>query len=128
MVVITLTALIAGLAAGILSGLLGVGGGLVLVPIMVFLLGISQHVAQGVSLLVIIPTAASGLWHLHKEKLVDYRTAGLLSAGAIVGAIISANIVQDIPAVALKKIFGIFIVIMGGRMIFSKARIRAENK
>lgn len=116
---IVLTALAAGVAAGILSGLFGVGGGMVLVPTMVFVFGISQHTAQGVSLVVIIPTAAAGLWHLHKEKLVDYQIAAILSVGAIIGAIISANIVQDIPADALRKIFGLFIIVMGGRMIFA---------
>ncbi|NLP41832.1 MAG: sulfite exporter TauE/SafE family protein [Veillonellaceae bacterium] len=120
--------ILAGLAAGILSGLLGVGGGIVLVPMMVFILGVSQHIAQGVSLLVIIPTAASGLWHLHKEKLVDYKTAALLSLGAIAGAMLSANFVQSLPAAELKKIFGVFVIIMGGRMIFAKPRAKAENK
>lgn len=128
MVLTTLITLTAGLTAGVLSGLLGVGGGIVLVPMMVFVLGVSQHIAQGVSLLVIIPTAASGLWHLHKEKLVDYRTAALLSGGAILGALISANIVQSIPAAELKKIFGVFIIIMGGRMLFAKGRAKVENK
>ena len=56
MTIIIIT-LLAGMSAGILSGLLGVGGGLILIPIMTFILGLSQHAAQGISLLVIIPTA-----------------------------------------------------------------------
>lgn len=126
--VIIASTLFAGLLAGILSGLLGVGGGIVLVPMMVFFLGLSQHIAQGISLLVIIPTAASGLWHLHKEKLVDYRTAALLSIGAIIGATLSASFVQSIPAAELKKIFGVFVIIMGGRMVFAKNRAKVKNK
>lgn len=118
---------IIGLVAGVLSGLLGVGGGIVLVPMMVFVLGVSQHIAQGVSLLVIIPTAASGLWHLHKEKLIDYKTAALLSIGAILGAMASSNIVSSIPAVGLKRIFGVFVIIMGVRMVFAKNLVESKN-
>lgn len=128
MVTTILIALTTGVIAGVLSGMLGVGGGIILVPIMVFALGLSQHIAQGISLVVIIPTAAAGIWHLHKEKLVDYHTAGLLSCGAVIGALISASIVQDIPAVALKKIFGTFIIIMGARMTFAKKNIKTVGK
>ena len=109
--------LLAGLFAGILSGLLGVGGGLVLIPIMIFLLGFSQHTAQGISLLVIIPTALAGLWQLHKAKLINYHLALYLSMGSIVGALISANFVQYIPAQDLKLIFGCFVIFMGARTI-----------
>ncbi len=117
-----IVAIAVGLVGGILSGLLGIGGGVVMVPLMVFILGIGQHMAQGISLLVIIPTAAVALWHFHKNKMVDYRMAGLLALGAIVGALISANFVQYIPASDLKKLFGIFIIYTGIRMVTAKAK------
>jgi len=110
---------IAGMFAGILSGLLGVGGGLILIPIMIFLLGMSQHTAQGISLLVIIPTALAGLWQLHKAKLIHYNLAFYLSLGAVLGALLSANFVHYIPADNLKRIFGIFVLFMGIRTIWS---------
>ncbi|MDT8901385.1 sulfite exporter TauE/SafE family protein [Anaeroselena agilis] len=111
-----------GLIGGVLSGLLGIGGGAVMVPLMVFILGIAQHTAQGISMLVIIPTALVALWHFHKDKMVDYRTAGMLAMGAIVGALISANFVQYIPGNDLKKLFGIFIIYTGIRMVAVKAK------
>ncbi|CVK17566.1 sulfite exporter TauE/SafE family protein [Sporomusa sphaeroides] len=107
-----------GLGAGILSGLLGIGGGAVLVPMMVFILGITQHTAQGISMLVIIPTALVSVWHFHKDKLIHYQAVLYLAGGAIVGALISSNLVQHIPASELKRIFGIFVIYSGFKMIW----------
>jgi len=108
-----------GLGAGVLSGLLGVGGGVVLVPLMVFGLGITQHTAQGISMLVIIPTAIVSVWHFYKDKLINYQAAMYLAIGAIAGALISANLVQYLPAAELKRIFGIFVIYSGSRMILA---------
>lgn len=109
-------------ATGILSGLLGVGGGVVLIPMMVFLLGTPQHLAQGVSMLFIIPTALSGLWHLHRQKLVNLPVAMYIGAGSIAGALISANFVQFIPGDDLKKLFGVFVIYSGIRMVLPKKK------
>lgn len=106
-----------GLITGFLSGLLGVGGGVVMVPLMGLGLGMEQHLAQGISMVVIVPTSLVAIWQLHKKKLVDYRAAGLFAAGAIAGALLSSNFVQYIPGADLKKIFGIFIIYSGVRMI-----------
>ncbi len=111
-----------GLLTGVLSGLMGVGGGVVLVPMLVFLLGAEQHMAQGVSMLFIIPTALSGLYHLVRCKLVNAKVAMLIAAGALVGAMVSANFVQYIPAADLKKMFGVFVIYSGFRMIMPKKK------
>lgn len=111
-----------GCITGILSGLLGIGGGVVLVPMLIFFLGFSQHMAQGISLLFIIPTAIAGLVQFHRDKLVDYRVAAYLAAGAIVGALLSANLAQNIPADDLKRLFGIFVIYTGIRMILAKPK------
>ena len=113
--------LITGIVAGILSGLLGVGGGIVLVPMMVFGLGLDQHISQGISLIVIIPTALAGIWQLQKDKLVHYEAAAYLAIGAVAGAMISSYFVQDIPAEVLKKFFGAFIIFAGARMAWPRA-------
>jgi uncharacterized membrane protein YfcA len=73
-------------------------------------------------MLVIIPTALVAAWLFHKDKLVDYRMAGLLAIGAISGALFSANFVQYISGNDLKKLFGIFIIYTGIRMIAAKAK------
>lgn len=111
-----------GLFTGVLSGLLGIGGGVVLVPMMIFLLGTEQHMAQGVSMLFIIPTALSGLYHLIKSNLVDLRVAMFVASGAIIGALVSANFVQYIPAADLKKLFGAFVIYSGIRMVMPKKK------
>lgn len=111
-----------GLVGGVLSGLLGIGGGVVLIPMLVFILDIAQHTAQGISMLVIIPTALVALWHFHKDKMVDYRMAGLLALGAVSGALITANFVQYIPGSDLKKLFGVFIIYTGIRMVTAKPK------
>ena len=111
-----------GLVTGLLSGLLGVGGGVVMVPLMGMFLGIEQHLAQGISMVVIIPTSVVGIWQLHKKKLVDYHSAGLFAAGSIAGAVLSANFVQYIAGADLKKIFGVFIIFTGLRMIKGKKK------
>ncbi len=108
-----------GLGAGILSGMLGVGGGVVLVPMMVFILGITQHTAQGISMLVIIPTAIVSVWHFHKAQLINYQAVPYIAAGAVAGALISANFVQDVPASELKRIFGVFAIYSGLKMFLS---------
>jgi len=111
-----------GLSTGILSGILGVGGGVVLIPMLVLLLGIEQHLAQGISILFIIPTALSGLWHLYKQKLVAVNVSLLVAAGSITGILFSANFVQYIPAAELRKLFGAFIIYTGFRMIKPKKK------
>ena len=120
-----------GLSTGFLSGLLGVGGGVVMVPLMTVLLGIEQHLAQGISMLVIIPTSLVGIWQLHKKKLVDYKSAALFAVGSIIGAIISSNIVPYIAGDDLKRMFGVFIIYSGVRMVrqsFKKTQKLGDNK
>ncbi|MBP1764585.1 MAG: Sulfite exporter TauE/SafE [Firmicutes bacterium] len=122
MIVSILVIFVSGLCAGMASGILGVGGGIILVPVMVFILGLTQHMAQGISLLVIIPTALSGAYHLHKEKLIHYRTAFYLAVGAVIGTILSSNFVQMVPGKLLQETFGIFIIFTGLKMIFTKSK------
>jgi hypothetical protein len=113
-----------GLIMGVSSGLMGVGGGIILIPMLVLGLGKTQHLAQGISLAVIIPTAISGLITFHRKGLVDYPRASLLAIGAVVGAICSAGYVQYIPAAILKKVFGVVLVIIGASMLLSKSKPR----
>jgi uncharacterized protein len=117
-----------GLVAGILSGLLGVGGGIVMVPAIVFLLGRDQHVAQGVSLAVIIPVSISGAWiHARKGNVVS-SLAFWLSVGAVVGATVIGNAVQQIQEGILRAFFGTFLVIMGVFMVSRQGKGRAPAR
>jgi len=111
-----------GLIMGISSGLMGVGGGIILIPVLVLGLGKAQHLAQGISLAVIIPTAISGLITYHRKGLIDYPKARLLAIGAVVGALISAGYVHEIPAEILKRAFGVVLAIIGASMLCAKAK------
>ncbi len=111
-----------GLITGFLSGLLGIGGGVIMIPLMASLLPLEQHMIQGISMLVIIPTSLVAIWQLHKKKLVDYHSAALFATGSILGTIISANFVQYIPEADLKRLFGIFIIYSGYRMLKGKKK------
>ena len=116
-----------GFGAGILTGIMGVGGGVVMVPMMVLLLGVSQHLAQGISMLVIIPTVMVAILKLRNSNLFEYRTALLLAAGSIVGSLLSSNVVQLIDGVILKRIFGVLVVYSSIRMI-SPAKAKKESR
>lgn len=117
-----ITAITMGLATGLLSGIMGVGGGVILVPMLAVFLNLPQHLAQGVSMIVIIPTAIAGILHFYKEKLIDFRVAGLLATGAVAGSLLSSNLVQYIPGADLKRIFGAFVIYTGIRMILAKPK------
>ncbi len=108
-----------GFLAGILSGL-AVGGGTLLVPALVLITGISQHTAQGVSLLSFIPTSIVAVITHYRQGNVRPRLALLLSLGAVAGAVAGSLIAVKIPALFLRKIFGVFLMGMGIYEFFCK--------
>src|SRR2546427_9036425 len=99
------------------SGLLGVGGGIVMIPALVFLLGRDQHLAQGVSLAVIIPVSVSGALIHHKRGNVIPALALWLSVGGAIGATVAGNAVQRFNSESLRTMFGVFLVVMGVTMV-----------
>jgi len=118
-----LLAAIIGLASGITSGLFGVGGGIVMVPAMVFFLSppirdIKQ--AVGTSLVVIIPTALMGSYKHFTQHNVEWRTALSLAPLAIAGSYLGAWLTTQISAENLKRAFGGLIVLVGLRLLFVK--------
>lgn len=116
-----------GFLTGILSGLLGVGGGVILIPMLVLGLHMVQHLAQGISLVVIIPTALTGLITFHRKGLIDYHMAGLLAIGSIIGIMISGAYVHLIPSLILKKCFGFTLVLIGLRMLIITGKGKQEG-
>jgi uncharacterized membrane protein YfcA len=109
----------AGFGVGILSGLLGVGGGIFLVPIMVTYFDITQHVAQATSMAVVIPTAlvSSAIYGFHGN--LDVPLALNLILGSICGASIGARVMKKIPAIRLKQLFGVLLIVVGLRMVMA---------
>src|SRR2546421_2618314 len=113
-------ALLVGIVAGVLSGLLGIGGGAVMVPAMTLLMGLSQHVAQGTSLLVIIPTAISGSITHFRMGNIRLETAGWLSVGGVVGAVAGASLALASPDQLLRLLFGGYLTFTGLQMMQSR--------
>lgn len=114
-------ALIIGLAAGVLSGLLGIGGGILLVPCLVFIFGASQHLAQGTTLaLMVPPIGLLAAWTYYKQGYVDVRLAALICLGFFFGGLLGAKCATAINAVMLKKLFGAALLITALKMILTK--------
>ena len=113
--------LIIGLGAGVLSGLVGIGGGIVLVPALVMLLHYNQHQAQGTVLaLLMFPVVALGVLNYYKGGYVDFKVAILLGLGFVLGSWIGSKFAVQIPEFWLKKVFGGIILLVSLKMIFSK--------
>ena len=116
-----------GVGTGIVSGMLGVGGGIFMVPGMVLFLGMTQHVAEGTSLLVIIPTALVGAFTHFRHGYVLLLAAAILGAGGILGALIGSHIALAVPSHTLRIIFVVYLILMGVRMVIpSRQRPKVE--
>ena len=113
-----------GLFAGVLAGLLGIGGGLVMVPAMVLVLGFDQHVAQGTSLLVIIPAALSGSYTHYRNGRISLRDALFLAIGGAVAASIGSVLALNVEDAILRKLFAIFLLAVAARIILTRNRGR----
>ncbi|MBI2940051.1 MAG: sulfite exporter TauE/SafE family protein [Chloroflexi bacterium] len=109
--------IVLGLLAGLASGLLGIGGGQILIPGMVFLLGTDQKVAQGISLAFIVPTAIAGATTHWRRGNVAPRVALVIIPGALVGGVLGASLAQVLDSATLRRLFGLFLLYMSIRMI-----------
>ncbi|MBM3879198.1 MAG: sulfite exporter TauE/SafE family protein [Verrucomicrobia bacterium] len=115
-----LYAALIGALSGITSGLFGVGGGIVMVPTMMFLLKLDVKTAIGTSLAVIIPTALMGTYKHHHLGHVNWRVALALMPTAIVCGFLGAWLTRHIPSADLKRLFGGLLVLVGLRLICFK--------
>ena len=116
-----------GLGVGFFAGLLGVGGGTVLVPALVLAQGIPQHLAQGISLLLIVPVGIVGAAAYSKSGALDARALPGLLAGGALGGLVGALLAQTIAEPALSRMFAIFLLAVSLQMIFGRARSRGED-
>ncbi len=110
-----------GLAAGVLGGLVGLGGGILVVPALVFLFGFSQHQAQGTTLAMMVPPIGIlAAWAYWSQGYVDIRAASLLCAGFFVGGYFGGRFATSISSPALERIFGVVLLVVAVKLIFSK--------
>jgi uncharacterized membrane protein YfcA len=110
---------IVGLAAGALSGMVGVGGGIIIVPALVFFLGFSQLQAQGTSLgLLLLPAGILAVWNYYKQGYIDIKVVGIMFISFVLGGWFGSKFALSIPQETVKKIFAIVLLLVGCKMLF----------
>lgn len=110
-----------GLVAGTLSGMVGIGGGVVIVPALVYFFGMSQHGAQGTTLaMFLLPIGILGVANYYKAGHVDIKTALIIASAFLFGSYFGSKIVLNMDQVLLKRIFGAIILVLSIKMILNK--------
>ena len=110
-----------GLTAGVFGGMFGIGGGTILIPAMVFFFGLTQHQAQGTTLAIMVPPIGLlAAWRYYQRGNVKLGLAALICAGFLVGGYLGANFVQNIPELLMKRMFGVFLMVVALKMILTK--------
>jgi len=130
-----LIVIIIGLAAGVLSGLVGVGGGLIVVPALVFFLGFSQHAAQGTSLgLLLLPAGILAVIQYYNHGDIDIKAVCILAVGFVLGGYFGSRLALSLPQATVKKIFAVFMICVAIKMLFfdkksteNTSEIKTEN-
>jgi uncharacterized membrane protein YfcA len=111
--------IIVGLAAGALSGLIGVGGGIIVVPALVYILGFSQHQAQGTSLgLLLLPVGILAVLNYYQKGFIDIKVVAIMAAAFIIGGWFGSKFALSIPQETVKKIFAGIMILVAGKMLF----------
>jgi len=113
--------LLVGIVVGVFSGVVGIGGGILFVPALVWLLGMNQHKAQGTSLgALLAPVGLFAFWEYYRKGDADIRVAALLGLGFLIGGYFGAVGAQHISELWLRRIFASTLIAVGGRMWFSR--------
>jgi uncharacterized protein len=116
-----LSLIILGLLAGGLSGLIGIGGGIIIIPILVFVYGFSQHQAQGTTLAMLVPPIGIlAAWSYYRQGFVDIKIAVLIGLGFFAGAYAGARWAASFNSPILEKIFGAALFLISIKMMLSK--------
>ncbi len=108
-----------GMVAGMLSGLVGIGGGIIMVPALVYFLLLPQKAAQGASLaLLMLPVGILGVMQYYKQGFVDYKIVLILAIGFVIGSYFGSKISLSLPDYKLKKIFAVLMIAVAIKMLF----------
>lgn len=113
--------IILGLVAGFASGLIGIGGGLLIVPVLVFGFGFSQQLAQGTTLALLVPPIGlAAAWTYYQNGNVDLKVALLICTGFVIGSVFGARVATNMPNELLGRIFGGAMFVISLRMMWGK--------
>jgi uncharacterized protein len=111
--------LIVGLAAGVLSGLVGLGGGVIIVPALVYLMGFNQHQATGTSLgILLLPAGIFAVMNYYQKGYIDVKVVLLIFVGFLVGGWLGSKISLNISEGTLKKVFAVVLILIAGKVLF----------
>lgn len=113
--------IVIGVITGVMAGMLGIGGAIIMIPALIFLLGISQQTAQGTSLAVMLPPVGIiAAYNYYKAGQVNIRFAIILAVFFLVGSYFGSKLALTIPQNVLKKIFGVLLLLVAAKMLLSK--------
>ena len=113
--------IVIGLLAGILSGLVGVGGGILMIPLLIMFLGLTQHQAQGTALFAMLPPIGIlAAMNYYKEGFVKWEYAAVMALTFVVGGYFGSKLSISLPDQTVRKIFGVIMLIGAIKLIFSK--------
>lgn len=113
--------IIIGLLAGILSGLVGVGGGIIMIPLLIILLGLTQHQAQGTALFAMLPPIGIlAAMNYFKQGFVKWEYAVVIALTFVIGGYFGSKLSLSLPPQTVRRVFGVVMLIGGFKLIFSK--------
>lgn len=108
-----------GLVAGVFSGIVGIGGGIILVPALVYVFGLSQHQAQGTSLgMLMLPVGILAVMQYYRQGFVDYKLVAFIAIGFVVGGYLGGRLAVNIPELLIKRLFALFMIAVAVKMLF----------
>jgi uncharacterized membrane protein YfcA len=120
-------ALATGLAAGVVAGLFGVGGGILFVPVLTLGLGLTQIEGEATSLLAIIPTVIAGTWTQQRYGNVRWRAAAIMGVAAVVGVEAGVRIATSIPEDTLRRLFGVLLLWVAAQIAWRGGRTNSGD-
>jgi len=118
---VLLLLIVIGIITGFMAGMLGIGGAIIMIPALVFFLGLTQQMAQGTSLAVMLPPIGIiAAYNYYQAGQVNLKFALILAATFLIGSYFGSKLAINIPQPVLKKIFGVLLLLVAAKMLFSK--------
>lgn len=114
---INIKILIIGFITGITNGLFGSGGGTIIVPSLVFILGLEEHKAHATAISIILPLTLISTYIYFNNDMLNFKLAIMIASGSIIGGFTGAKLLKKVPSTILRKIFGLFMIIAAIRMV-----------
>lgn len=112
--------ILTGLLAGALSGITGIGGGIVVIPMLIYAFGFSERMAQGTTLALLVPPIGiMAAWTYYQRGFVDIKVAAILAVGFVVGSMLSARFAVDMNDGTIRRIFAVMLMVVAIKMFFA---------